>query len=110
MELQEYFSGKAWYEGTIEPADFDIDVLSDVEKENAAFLEEAELSGSAGYLLDQPGFSAEPVNEFLLSRMKSFISDEEEPSLDEKTPAEEEMTVEEEQAETTSVPTDLLEE
>ena len=34
-DLQEYFEGKSWYEGTIEPDDFDDNtMLSDIEKAN----------------------------------------------------------------------------
>lgn len=41
-ELQEFFDGKDWYEGTIEPGDFDMGVFSDIERSNISFLEKAE--------------------------------------------------------------------
>ncbi len=33
-QLQEYFNGKEWYNGTISPADFSEDMLNDFEREN----------------------------------------------------------------------------
>ena len=32
--LQEYFNGKSWYNGTIEPDDFKEDMLSEIERTN----------------------------------------------------------------------------
>lgn len=37
-EWSEYFSGKKWYHGTINPDDFSDDMLSEIEKENINFL------------------------------------------------------------------------
>lgn len=32
--IQDYFNGKSWYSGTVEPDDFDESVLSDIERQN----------------------------------------------------------------------------
>lgn len=54
QELQNYFNSKSWYYGTIEPENFDVSLLTDVEKKNAEFLSDVEFSISAnGYQLDQ---------------------------------------------------------
>lgn len=51
-ELQEYFSSKSWYNGTIEPEDFDDSVLSEIEQQNVAFLSSKEYEISPdGYAL-----------------------------------------------------------
>ena len=42
QDLQEYFEGKDWYQGTIEPSDFREDLLNDYEKKNVQFLKEFE--------------------------------------------------------------------
>ena len=42
QELQAYFDGCSWYQGTIAPADFDEGVFNDVELANIAFLKAAE--------------------------------------------------------------------
>ena len=39
-ELREYFESKDWYDGTIEPEDFDEDVLNQYEKANVKLLED----------------------------------------------------------------------
>lgn len=56
-ELQNYFNGKSWYKGTIEPSDFDsnyMDTLSSTEKSNIELLKKEEYSrSSSGYKLDQ---------------------------------------------------------
>ena len=41
-ELQSYFDSKQWYEGTTDPDDFSEDVLSPIEKKNAAFIQKFE--------------------------------------------------------------------
>ncbi len=41
-DLQEYFDGMPWYKGTIEPADFDNNVLSSIELENVKRIESLE--------------------------------------------------------------------
>lgn len=43
-ELQNYFNSKDWYDGTIDPDDFDESVLSSTEKKNAQFLATEEFS------------------------------------------------------------------
>lgn len=57
QELQNYFNGKSWYKGTIEPSDFDanyMDRLSSTEKSNIELLKNEEYSrSSSGYKLDQ---------------------------------------------------------
>lgn len=53
-ELQNYFNAQSWYHGTVDAADFNESVLSDVEKKNAEFLAEVEFSiAPNGYQLDQ---------------------------------------------------------
>ncbi len=42
QDLQEYFYGKSWYKGTVDPEDFDPDELNQTEAENIAVIEEAE--------------------------------------------------------------------
>lgn len=37
-QIQAYFNGKSWYNGTIEAADFDSSVLNDVERANISFI------------------------------------------------------------------------
>lgn len=52
-ELQKYFGGKSWYNGTISPDSFSEGILSDTEKKNAEFLSNAEFNRSpGGYKLD----------------------------------------------------------
>lgn len=48
-ELQIYFDSQPWYEGTVEPDDFDDKVLSEIEKKNAEFLQAAE-TALGGYM------------------------------------------------------------
>lgn len=53
QELQNYFNSKSWYSGTIEPAAFGENLLSDVERKNVEFLKNIEFSMSPnGYQLD----------------------------------------------------------
>ena len=37
-QIQAYFNGKSWYNGTIEAADFDSSVLSEIERANISFI------------------------------------------------------------------------
>lgn len=46
QELQAYFDGKSWYQGTIEPEDFEESLLSEIEKTNAELILMYENSGS----------------------------------------------------------------
>ena len=41
-KLQDYFDNQSWYEGTVEPEDFDESVLSKVEKKNIKLLKKYE--------------------------------------------------------------------
>lgn len=41
-ELADHFNSRSWYEGTLSAEDFDESILSDTEKQNIAFLEDAE--------------------------------------------------------------------
>lgn len=41
-ELVDHFNSRSWYEGTLSAEDFDESILSDTEKQNIAFLEDAE--------------------------------------------------------------------
>ncbi|MDO4323258.1 MAG: YARHG domain-containing protein [Lachnospiraceae bacterium] len=38
QELQSYFDGKSWYQGTIEPEEFQESMLSDIERKNAELI------------------------------------------------------------------------
>lgn len=52
-ELQNYFDSKTWYQGTIEPSAFNVNVLNAYEKKNAELLSNREFSmESGGYKLD----------------------------------------------------------
>ena len=42
QDLQNYFDGKTWYQGTIEPADFSESLLNDFEKKNIKLIQKAE--------------------------------------------------------------------
>lgn len=54
QELRDYFGSKDWYRGTIDPADFTDDMLSQVERDNVKLLKDAEFALSPnGYQLDQ---------------------------------------------------------
>ena len=53
-ELRDYFNSKDWYVGTIDGADFDDGVLSQIERDNIKLLTNAEFSMDPnGYQLDQ---------------------------------------------------------
>ena len=41
-DLNQYFSGKLWYKGRVEPEDFSEDVLSEIEKRNLALIQKLE--------------------------------------------------------------------
>lgn len=51
-ELQDYFDSKEWYQGEIEPDEFNESILSDVEKYNVTFLKDMEdvFNGSRFYM------------------------------------------------------------
>ena len=53
-ELNDYFNSLSWYDGTIEPEDFNEDMLSQIEKDNIRILSDIEFSiDPNGYQLDQ---------------------------------------------------------
>lgn len=53
-ELQDYFNSKSWYAGTVDAADFNEGVLSQIERENARMLSDAEfVLDPNGYQLDK---------------------------------------------------------
>ena len=69
-ELQKYFGSCSWYHGTVSPDDFNETylnkVFNDYEKKNMYLMADREtelLPG--GYVLDQPGYSFEPVTRYL---------------------------------------------
>lgn len=51
-ELKEYFNSKSWYNGTVEPEDFQESWLNDIEKKNATFLTQLE-EERGSYKLDR---------------------------------------------------------
>ena len=54
QELQRYFGSKSWYNGRIEPDNFDISVFNDYERKNTEFLASVEMSMAPnGYELDK---------------------------------------------------------
>lgn len=57
-ELQSYFDSKEWYEGTVDPEDFDTSVMNKYEKDNVKFLEKAEEKKKIEELPDAPGADA----------------------------------------------------
>lgn len=63
-ELTAYFREQPWYYGKIEGADFSEDLLNGYEKKNVQLLAEREEELGA-YELDQPGYSFEPVYDYV---------------------------------------------
>ena len=63
-ELQNYFNQQYWYTPVYEPEQFTLDMLSTVEMDNATMLMELEESYGF-YQLDMPGYSYEPVYEYI---------------------------------------------
>lgn len=71
-ELQAYFDGKPWYQGTTDPEEFNEDVLSQVEKDNIRYLKELEpVPGLAG-LPEAP--SKEDVDRYGYENGHSLLS------------------------------------
>lgn len=66
-ELRKYFENTSWYIGSVQPDDFkDSERLNEYELKNTKLLSEVEHEISAdGYQVDQPGYSADPVYEFI---------------------------------------------
>ncbi len=53
-ELKAYFEGKSWYKGTIDPKEFNDNMLSQVERDNIKLIKDLEFSlNPNGYELDQ---------------------------------------------------------
>lgn len=50
QDLQAYFNGKDWYNGTVSPSNFNEDVFNDYEKKNAALMLEVERNQNSPYL------------------------------------------------------------
>ena len=72
QELNSYFTGCSWYKGTVAPDDFSDSIFNEYEMQNVMLLadrEEALLPG--GYVLDQEGYSFEPVKSYLQSKYGS---------------------------------------
>lgn len=68
-ELAEYFEEQPWYYGSVSGSDFSEAVFNDYEKENIAKLSarEKELR-DGGYLLDQAGYSFQPIYDYINQR------------------------------------------
>ena len=70
-ELATYFNAQPWYNGTIEPDDFEEDnlerVMNDTEIANITTLAlyEIELTNNELYQLDQPGYNYDKVSEYI---------------------------------------------
>ena len=64
IELMEYFNSKNWYQGTIEPENFDDSLFNEIERYNIDFLHAVEFERTEnGYQLDQPGYEYRSVLE-----------------------------------------------
>lgn len=65
-ELQGYFNQQSWYCGTIEPYAFSDSMLNIYETANVQLLKDREYAlCSGGYLVDQSGYSYQPVYNYL---------------------------------------------
>lgn len=80
-ELQTYFEQQSWYHGTISPDVFDdSNMLNQYEYANTQLLSKVEHNiNSSGYKLDQPGYSYEPVYQYIASRTSETSEDSETP-------------------------------
>ena len=69
-ELREYFEQQSWYQGIIQPDDFeDLTMLNDYEYVNTQLISKVEHNiKSSGYKPDQPGYSYEPVYQYIANR------------------------------------------
>ena len=75
-ELNEYFQEQVWYYGTIEPSDFSESVFNEYETANIQALTKKEKERQeGGYQLDQPGYSFQPVYDYINNRCYSGISE-----------------------------------
>ena len=72
QELKDYFASCSWYRGTVSPDEFSVAVFNEYEMRNVVLMadrEEELLPG--GYVLDQPGYSFEPVSRYLQQKYGS---------------------------------------
>ena len=69
-ELQTYFEQQSWYHGTIQPDDFDDrTMLNPYEYANTQLVSEVEHSVKLdGYKVDQPGYSYDPIYQYIAAR------------------------------------------
>lgn len=69
-ELQTYFEQQSWYQGRIQPDDFDDrTMLNSYEYANTQLVSEVEHSVKPdGYKVDQPGYSYEPIYQYIAAR------------------------------------------
>ncbi len=67
-ELNDYFRSQPWYSGTVSPDDFTDRVFNEYERANILLLSDREMAlGTNGYLLDQPGYNFDAVNNYIAS-------------------------------------------
>ncbi|MDO4453283.1 MAG: YARHG domain-containing protein [Eubacteriales bacterium] len=68
-ELQAYFDSKSWYSGSIDPSAFSNTMLNSYETANIELLKNREYALRAeGYLLDQNGYSYQPIYDYLYGK------------------------------------------
>ena len=70
-ELAGYFGQQPWYSGSLREADFTDKVFNEYERENILLLNDREmaLSGGGGYMLDQPGYNYDAVEDYIAARL-----------------------------------------
>lgn len=69
-ELQTYFEQQSWYHGTIQPDDFDDrTMLNPYEYANTQLVSDVEHNVKPdGYKVDQPGYSYDPIYQYIAAR------------------------------------------
>lgn len=69
-ELQTYFEQQSWYQGIVQPDNFDDKtMLNQYEYENTQLISRVEHNiNPEGYKVDQPGYSFEPVYQYIANR------------------------------------------
>ena len=68
-ELQTYFDSQSWYSGSIDPSAFSNTMLNSYETANIELLKNREYALRAeGYLLDQSGYSYQPIYDYLYGK------------------------------------------
>lgn len=69
-ELQTYFEQQSWYHGTIQPDDFDDrTMLNSYEYANTQLVSDVEHNVKPdGYKVDQPGYSYDPIYQYIAAR------------------------------------------